>query len=139
MHYWHFSSPDHQPDSSSVQVARCFLGELRFHSEKRPLSLHCCIQDTWPSGKGITQTEIIYTITVPTKGAHYSAEKFTFCHYLYLLYLYVSMKEIASSFSHFLTKSCHSHNCRRWKEITGPERVRDTKKGQMVRYESQRP
>uniref|UniRef100_A0A3P9CM30 Uncharacterized protein n=1 Tax=Maylandia zebra TaxID=106582 RepID=A0A3P9CM30_9CICH len=63
LHYWHFSSPDHQPDSSSVQVARCFLGELRFHSEKRPLSLHCCIQDTWPSGKGITQTEVIYTIT----------------------------------------------------------------------------
>uniref|UniRef100_A0A3Q4M365 Uncharacterized protein n=1 Tax=Neolamprologus brichardi TaxID=32507 RepID=A0A3Q4M365_NEOBR len=71
LHYWHFSSPDHQPDSSSVQVARCFLGELRFHSEKRPLSLHCCIQDTWPSGKGITQTEVIYT--------HYSAENADLC------------------------------------------------------------
>uniref|UniRef100_A0A3P8RAJ7 Uncharacterized protein n=1 Tax=Astatotilapia calliptera TaxID=8154 RepID=A0A3P8RAJ7_ASTCA len=75
LHYWHFSSPDHQPDSSSVQVARCFLGELRFHSEKRPLSLHCCIQDTWPSGKGITQTEVIYTITVPTKEKNVTSHR----------------------------------------------------------------
>lgn len=37
-HYWHFSCPDHPLDSPSVQVARCFLGDLQFHLEKRSLS-----------------------------------------------------------------------------------------------------
>lgn len=54
MHYLHFSSPDHLHDSPSVRGARCLLGDLLFHWEKRPLF---CTGDLWHAHLCITQTK----------------------------------------------------------------------------------
>lgn len=86
-HYWHFSPRDGLANTHRVQVAGRFLGDLWFHSEKRPLSSRWrCEQCGF--GLGIRQTDVQDGVIFPNVHSNIRVFRSSLLDiYLYLLQL----------------------------------------------------